>query len=76
MPVETVFEAKIERVSILDEHGNFDEQLGDGLIPDEDVLAMYKHILVCRHFDEIAFSFARHTANPLFSLQSVENLFL
>ena len=59
MPVETVFEIKINRVSILDEHGNFDSQLGDGLIPDEDVVSMYKHMVTCRHFDEIAFKLQR-----------------
>ena len=59
MPVSTVFETKIERVSILDEHGNFDSQLGEGLIPNDDAVAMYKHILVCRRFDEIAFKLQR-----------------
>lgn len=59
MPVETVFESSIKHVSILDEHGNFDSALGDGLIPDEDVVAMYTHMMTCRHFDEIAFKLQR-----------------
>ena len=59
MPIESVFEAKINRVSILDEHGNFDAQLGNDLIPDNDLVAMYKHMLSCRHFDEIAFKLQR-----------------
>ena len=59
MPVKTVFETKIQHVSILDEFGNFDEALGGDLILDEDVVAMYKHILVCRRFDEIAFKLQR-----------------
>ena len=59
MPVKPVFEAVINHVSILDEHGNFDSELGDGLIPDADVVAMYKHMLVCRYFDEIAFKLQR-----------------
>ena len=59
MPVEPVFEAIINKVSILDEHGNFDAELGEGLIPDEDLIKMYKHILTCRHFDEIAFKLQR-----------------
>jgi len=59
MPVETVFEASIPHVSILDEHGNFDSNLGEGLIPNEDVVAMYKHMMTCRHFDEIAFKLQR-----------------
>ena len=59
MPIETVFNTTIERVSILDEHGNFDTELGEGLIPDVDVVAMYKHIMTCRRFDEIAFKLQR-----------------
>ena len=59
MPVEPVFETTIDRVSILDEAGNFDAALGEGLIPDDDVVAMYRHIGVCRHFDEIAFKLQR-----------------
>ena len=38
MPVEPVFETKISRVSILDEHGVFDKELGEGLIPDDDLV--------------------------------------
>ncbi len=59
MPVEPVFSTTINRISILDEQGKFDASLGDGLIPDEDVVAIYKHMLVCRHFDEIAFKLQR-----------------
>ena len=59
MPIEPVFETTIDRVSILDEAGNFDASLGEGLIPDDDVVAMYRHIGVCRHFDEIAFKLQR-----------------
>ncbi len=59
MPVEKVFETCIDRVSILDEHGNFDAELGDGLIPDDDLVAMYRHMLLCRQFDVIAFKLQR-----------------
>lgn len=59
MPVEPVFETHIDRVSILDEHGRFDEELGAGLIPDEDVVALYRHMVTCRHLDEIAFKLQR-----------------
>ena len=59
MPVKTVFKTNIKHVSILDEHGNFDAELGDGVIPNEDVVAMYKHMVACRHFDEIAFKLQR-----------------
>ena len=59
MPVESVFNTTIQRVSILDEHANFDTSLGDGLIPDEDLVAMYRHIRLCRQFDAIAFKLQR-----------------
>lgn len=59
MPVRTVLEATIENVSILDEHGNFDAELGAGLIPDDDVVALYKHMTVCRRLDYIAFKLQR-----------------
>ena len=59
MPVECAFETTIEYVSILDEHAVFDEHLGEGLIPDEDVIAMYRHMAMCRQFDHIAFKLQR-----------------
>lgn len=59
MPVEPVFETRIDHVSILDEHGRFDEELGAGLIPDEDVVKLYRHMTTCRHLDEIAFKLQR-----------------
>ena len=54
MPVKTAFTTEIEHVSILDDHGNFDEELGKGLIPDEDVVRLYEHMVLCRHYDEVA----------------------
>ncbi len=59
MPVKTVFTTTIEHVSILDEDGNFDEKLGRDLIPDDDVVRLYEHMLLCRQFDEIAFKLQR-----------------
>ena len=59
MPVKPVFQTTINHVSILDEHGNFDAELGEGLIPDADVVEMYKHMIACRHFDQIAFKLQR-----------------
>ncbi|MHC4908537.1 MAG: pyruvate dehydrogenase (acetyl-transferring) E1 component subunit alpha [Planctomycetota bacterium] len=59
MPVETVFNTTIERVSILDEHGNFDASLGKDLIPDDDVVRLYQHITLCRHYDEVGFKLQR-----------------
>jgi len=59
MPVKTVFTTTIEHVSILDEDGNFDDKLGRDLIPDTDVVRLYEHMSICRHFDGIAFKLQR-----------------
>jgi len=59
MPVTRVLETSIHHVSILDEHGNFDEDLGTGLIPDEDLVKLYEHLVTCRHYDEVAFKLQR-----------------
>ena len=59
MPARTVFTASIESVSILDEHGRFDAQLGADLIPDEDVIKLYEAMTVSRQFDHIAFKLQR-----------------
>ena len=59
MPRRTVLETGIEHISILDEHGNFDEELGADLIEDGDVVSLYRHMALCRHFDEIAFKLQR-----------------
>lgn len=59
MPVRTVLSTNIEYISILDEHGAFDAELGKGLISDEDVVKLYEHMTVCRHFDGIAFKLQR-----------------
>ncbi len=59
MPRTKVYETSIEKVSILDEHGVFDEKLGKGLIPDADVVRLYEHMVTCRKLDEIAFKLQR-----------------
>ena len=59
MPITKVLEAQIDHVSILDEHGNFDEALGKGLIPDEDLIKLYGHMVTCRLLDEVAFKLQR-----------------
>jgi pyruvate dehydrogenase E1 component alpha subunit len=59
MPVKTVFETKIEHLSILDESGKFDAKLGKGLIPDKDAVKLFEHMLMCRHYDEVAFKLQR-----------------
>jgi len=59
MPIRTVLDARIEHLSILDEHGSFDARLGDDLIPDDDVVRLYEHMTICRHLDEVAFKLQR-----------------
>ncbi|MAY73543.1 MAG: pyruvate dehydrogenase (acetyl-transferring) E1 component subunit alpha [Phycisphaerae bacterium] len=59
MPRETVYNAKIERIQILDEDGNFDAKLGKGLLTNEQVVNAYEQMTICRHLDEIAFKLQR-----------------
>lgn len=59
MPARTVFTANIESVSILDEHGRFDAQLGADLIPNDDLIKLYEQMIISRRFDEIAFKLQR-----------------
>ena len=59
MPITKALETQIDHVSILDEHGAFDEKLGAGLIPDDDLVKLYEHMMVCRQLDEVAFKLQR-----------------
>ena len=59
MPLRTVFEAKIENISILDENGNFDEELGKDLLSDAEVKVLYEQMIVSREFDDVAFKLQR-----------------
>lgn len=59
MPKKTVYEAKIEHVQILDEHGKLDEKLAKNTLTDEDVVFLYELMSTCRQYDEIAFKLQR-----------------
>ena len=59
MPIKSILKLEIERVSILDEHGNFDDKLGAGLIPDADLVKLYEAMSSCRYLDEVAFKLQR-----------------
>ena len=59
MPIKPAFKAQIDHVSILDEQGNFDARLGKGLIPDDDAVRLYEHMVMCRQLDEVAFKLQR-----------------
>jgi len=59
MPIKTVLDTQIRHVSVLDEHGAFDDELGGDLIPDTDLVRLYEHMTICRHLDEVAFKLQR-----------------
>ena len=59
MPITPAFKTQIDHISVLDEQGNFDAKLGKGLIPDDDAIKLYEHMVICRHLDEVAFKLQR-----------------
>lgn len=59
MPITTAFEGRIEYLQILDEQGRLDEKLGKGVLKDEEVVALYEHMCLCRAYDEVAFKLQR-----------------
>ncbi len=63
MPVTTAYEAKIEHISILDEHGKFDKALGapggKPILSDEEVIHLYEQMSICRKLDETAYKLQR-----------------
>jgi len=59
MPIKPAFQTTIDHVSILDSAGGFDAKLGKGLIPDDDAVKLYEHMVLCRQLDEIAFKLQR-----------------
>lgn len=59
MPRKTVFKAQIDHVSILDEHGHFDEKLAKDTLTEDDVRFLYEQMVIYRHFDEVAFKLQR-----------------
>ena len=59
MPITTALQTEIKRVSILDEHGQFDAELGKDLIPNDDLVQLYQEMSLCRKLDEVAFKLQR-----------------
>jgi hypothetical protein len=41
MPITNALTTEIKRISILDEHGQFDADLGKDLIPNDDLIGLY-----------------------------------
>lgn len=59
MPRKTAYEAKIEYLQILDEHGNLDKTLAKDTLTDEEVLSLFESMVIYRHLDEVAFKLQR-----------------
>src|SRR5262245_58146538 len=59
MPQKTVYEARIEYLQIMDEHGVLDNALAKDTLRDEDVLELYQYMVKCRVLDETAFKLQR-----------------
>ena len=59
MPRNTVYEATIDYLQILDEDANFDAKLGKGLLSDEQVAFLYEQMFIGRRYDETAFKLQR-----------------
>ena len=59
MPITNALTTEIKRISILDEHGQFDAELGKDLIPDDDLVRLYEEMTLCRKLDEVAFKLQR-----------------
>ena len=59
MPIETIYEAKIEYLQILDENGTLDKKLAKDTLSDEQVAEAYEQMWICRQLDEIAFKLQR-----------------
>jgi len=64
MPQKTAYEAKIQYLQIMDEHGTIDEKLvkgadGKPVLADTEVLELYQFMCRCRALDEIAFKLQR-----------------
>jgi pyruvate dehydrogenase E1 component alpha subunit len=59
MPIETIYEAKIEYLQILDEHGKLDKKLAKDTLTDEQVTEAYEQMWIGRQLDEIAFKLQR-----------------
>src|SRR5688500_7125991 len=59
MPLTRVYEGSVDHLQILDEHGKLDQDLAEGTLHDNDVLALYQQMIICREFDEAAFKLQR-----------------
>src|SRR5436305_9446612 len=59
MPRTTVYQAQVDYLQLLDEHGQLDEELARDTLRDEEVVDLYERMIVAREFDETAFKLQR-----------------
>jgi pyruvate dehydrogenase E1 component alpha subunit len=59
MPLKSVYHADIQYLQILDEEGRLDASLAANTLTDDDVIALYEQMVICREFDETAFKLQR-----------------
>jgi len=59
MPRKTIYHADIEYLQILDENGNFDEELARDTLNPEEVKSLYETMVLSRELDEAAFKLQR-----------------
>lgn len=59
MPSRTVYSANVEYLQVMDEEGNVDAKLAKDILSDEEILELYKFMVLCRQLDEIAFKLQR-----------------
>lgn len=59
MPRKVVYQAKVERLQILDEQGVLDEELARDTLDGSDVAALYELMIISRELDQTAFNLQR-----------------
>jgi pyruvate dehydrogenase E1 component alpha subunit len=59
MPLTRAYEGSVDHLQILNERGELDQDLAAGTLSDNDVLALYQQMIICREFDEAAFKLQR-----------------
>ena len=59
MPLKTVYHADVQYLQILNEQAELDAPLAAGALSDDDVIAIYEQMVICREFDETAFKLQR-----------------
>ena len=62
MPTRSVYQAEVQHLGVLDEHGRLDEELADqvrDLLPDDKVVDIFRQMIVVRELDDAAYRLQR-----------------